>query len=624
MGHSIVSVPPPESAAWFRLVLDSLSEFVLVKGARSKLLWANRAFRDYYGLSNAQLRELIDSEHSDPDDTLQYVRDDHQVFTTGEMVEVAEPVTRHDGEVGYFRTIKTPLRVDERIVGTVGTSRPERDAASQEASEANREARKDSSAMLRELVRSLPACAVVLDAKSRVVASTTRFDRTFGVETHAGAFFDDVLSGRVPLAPELEEAISRGASSDDLERSLSDGRSFLVAVRPWFLPNASTAGALVMFNDVTQERRAEAALIASNDNLRNANDNIESSRGELEGILASLAVGTIVVDASGRVTRSNDEAHALLGTTELGGDLDTWLEHSGLLDEDETPLLGPASPPAVALSGGIVRDRWIRLRRPDAASDRWLSVSAAPILDSSRAAAVMTLSDVTQRQRNQRELEEFAYVASHDLQEPLRMVRSFMTLLDEEYADKLDETGRQYVNFAKDGAERMSGLVRELLEFSRAGGATLELGDVELGPLMATVVTEFTPRAEASGGHIAVDPLPKVSADPSQLRQVFANLISNGLKFKHPERPPQVHVAAHDLGTAWRIEVQDNGIGLDARYADRVFRMFQRLHPRSEYDGTGIGLAICKRIVERHQGSIGVQSEPGRGSTFWFTLPRGS
>jgi PAS domain S-box-containing protein len=223
--------------------------------------------------------------------------------------------------------------------------------------------------------------------------------------------------------------------------------------------------------------------------------------------------------------------------------------------------------------------------------------------------------------RSNEELQQFAYVASHDLQEPLRMISSYTQLLGRRYDDKLDDDAREFMGFIVDGAARMKQLIEDLLAYSRVGTRGHELAPTDCNGALQTALSNLRASVESSGAAVTHDSLPVAMADDSQLPQLFQNLIGNAIKFRGAAAP-RIHVSARDLGSAWRIDVSDNGIGLEAQYAERIFLMFQRLHSRAEYPGTGIGLAICKKIVERHGGRIGVESEPGRGSTFHFTLPK--
>jgi len=222
--------------------------------------------------------------------------------------------------------------------------------------------------------------------------------------------------------------------------------------------------------------------------------------------------------------------------------------------------------------------------------------------------------------RSNKELEQFAYVASHDLQEPLRMVASYVTLLEKRYKDKLDQDAREFIGYAVEGAKRMRLLINDLLVYSRVTTRqkTFVLTDSET--VLADAVTDLKVTIEGNGAVITHDTMPTVTVDPTQLRQVFQNLISNSLKYCR-DTPPRVHFSAEQKGNEWLFSVTDNGIGIEPQYAERVFMIFQRLHSSSAYPGTGIGLALCKRIVECHGGRIWVKSQAGTGTTIYFTLP---
>jgi len=223
--------------------------------------------------------------------------------------------------------------------------------------------------------------------------------------------------------------------------------------------------------------------------------------------------------------------------------------------------------------------------------------------------------------RSNAELEQFAYVASHDLQEPLRMVASYTQLLARRYRGKIDSEADEFIGFAVDGATRMQTLIRDLLSYSRimTQGHSLLPADAKLACDIAC--RNLQKSIEESGAKVTVGLLPTVHADATQLTQLFQNLIGNALKYCD-ERAPLIRVDATAADEAWQFSVQDNGIGIESQYFERIFQMFQRLHTREKYSGTGIGLAICRRIVERHGGRIWVESQPGMGSTFHFAIPR--
>ncbi len=222
--------------------------------------------------------------------------------------------------------------------------------------------------------------------------------------------------------------------------------------------------------------------------------------------------------------------------------------------------------------------------------------------------------------RSNAELEQFAYVASHDLQEPLRMVGSYTGLLKRRYQGKLDSEADEFIAYAIDGVTRMQALINDLLTYSRAGRGDRPLEDVDAGQALARAVDNLQTAIADKTALVSRGTMPRVIANTVQLTQLFQNLIGNALKFCK-DRRPEIRVAAEPHGREWVFSVQDNGVGIDAKYRDRIFLIFQRLHKREEYPGTGIGLAICKKIVEQQGGRIWVESEPGQGSTFKFTLP---
>jgi light-regulated signal transduction histidine kinase (bacteriophytochrome) len=235
-------------------------------------------------------------------------------------------------------------------------------------------------------------------------------------------------------------------------------------------------------------------------------------------------------------------------------------------------------------------------------------------------AEAQLLQKVEELNRSNVELGQFAYIASHDLQEPLRMVASYTQLLSRRYKGKLDSDADEFIAFAVDGATRMQRLIQDLLAYSRVGTKGKELRDTSSEETLGQAIINLRGAIQDSGALVTHDPLPPVMADERQLIQLFQNLVGNAVKYQNPG-VPKIHIsAAKNGGKQWIFSVQDNGLGIDSQYFDRIFGMFQRLHKREEFAGTGIGLAICKKIVERHGGNISVESQPGEGSTFRFDL----
>jgi PAS domain S-box-containing protein len=266
---------------------------------------------------------------------------------------------------------------------------------------------------------------------------------------------------------------------------------------------------------------------------------------------------------------------------------------------------------------------------------RTILFSIGPITLNNEACLLATMVDITERKqaeerieryatelkRSNQCLEQFAYAVSHDLQEPLRVSTSYLHLLEDRCGAQLDTRAKKYVDNAADSAERMQEMIQALLRLSRVGTQGEEFAPTDCKRVLRQVLDALVVTIEENDAEVMHDSLPTVMADEGQLAQVFQNLITNAIKFRREGVPPQVHVSAEREGDEWVFSVADNGIGIAPEQVDRIFQVFQRLHTKDEYEGTGIGLALCRRIVERHGGRIWVESEPGEGSTFTFTLP---
>jgi PAS domain S-box-containing protein len=264
-----------------------------------------------------------------------------------------------------------------------------------------------------------------------------------------------------------------------------------------------------------------------------------------------------------------------------------------------------------------------------------VEVALNPIKTATGHQTLVTIVDITARkqaenakeeftrelQRSNAELEQFAYIASHDLQEPLRMVASYTELLGERYKGKLDDKADKYIGYAVDGAQRMQVLIRALLDYARVNSQAKPFQPTDSETVLGTVLASMRKAVESSNAVIVHLELPTIMADEVQLGQVFQNLIGNALKF-HGDKMPRIDISAESVGDMWQFSFADNGIGIEKESSGRIFQMFQRLHTREEYEGTGIGLTVAKRIVERHGGTIWFDSVPGEGTTFHFTMPK--
>ena len=367
--------------------------------------------------------------------------------------------------------------------------------------------------------------------------------------------------------------------------------------------------------------------------------------GHCTNILETLRIQDSLARLAAIVESSDD---AIL-STDLNGIIQTWNEGADrlfgyraeeIIGQPVTRLLPPGRGHEETLildrvGGGERVDHLETLRVTKDGELLDVSVTVSPVKgrDGRITGASKILRDITQRKRaeealrqtaedlvrSNKDLEQFAYVASHDLREPLRMVTGFMSLLKDHCQGKLDAKADQYIGFATEGASRMQSLIDDLLIYSRAGRSEVS-EPTDLESVLDSVLQTLAARIEESAATITRDPLPAIAANRLELTQVFQNLIANALTFKG-ERKPEIHIGARRQANAWLLSVRDNGIGIDPQFAERIFMIFQRLHTREQYPGTGIGLAICKKIVERHGGRIWVESQPEKGSTFCFTIP---
>ena len=365
--------------------------------------------------------------------------------------------------------------------------------------------------------------------------------------------------------------------------------------------------------DITARKREEENLRRMATVVRDSNDAITIS------------------DFNGRITAWNRGAEQMYGYSETEAlQMSLWL----LTPPDKVPekkafinrlIAGEAissfETQRVTKDGRIL-DVWLTLTKltDDAGKPIGIASTERDITARKRAEEQLrlTLADL---ERSNKELEQFAYVASHDLQEPLRMISSYTQLLAQRYGSQLDEKARRYVNYTVDGVIRMQALINDLLAYSRAGTRGRPLAATDTHAVLGEAIRNLAAMIAESRAIITNDDLPTVRADATQLVLVFQNLLANAIKFRRDE-PPRVHVSAQDRGPEWVFAVKDGGIGIEPQHAERVFVIFQRLHTRTEYPGTGIGLAVCKRIVERHGGKIWFESKPGHGTTFFFTLPK--
>ena len=456
--------------------------------------------------------------------------------------------------------------------------------------------------------------------KADTVIWSEEIHRVFGRDPESGA--PSVSQSAQLFSPEswarlesaLGEAVQNGTPYElDLQVIRADG------TRGWIIARGEA------------ERAAGGQISGLRGTVQDITERkqIEEARSQLAAIVEWSNDAIIGKTPEGIITSWNRSAHRLYGYSPeeaVGQSISIIIppERSG----EQQEILR-----TIRNDGLLEHVETVRLRKNGTRVDVSLTISPIRNAEGKIIGASSIAHDITERKqaeaalakrteelaRSNAELERFAYVASHDLQEPLRMVASFTQLLAKRYRGQLDGDADEFIGFAVDGARRMQILINDLLAYSRVGTRGREFAPTNCEAALEAALMNLGKAIEETGALVTHDPLPTIPGDEIQLGQVFQNLIANALKF-HGSAPPRAHVAAQNKDGEWRFSVRDNGIGIDPQYAERIFHVFQRLHTAAEYPGTGIGLAIAKKIVERHGGRIWVESEPGQGATFYFTL----
>jgi PAS domain S-box-containing protein len=447
---------------------------------------------------------------------------------------------------------------------------------------------------------------------------------------------------------EILERIRRGESVKHFEtvRVRKDGTRIDISatISPIKDGRGAIVGASKIARDITERKRANSLLAEQSDELSRQAEELQRSQHALEGqklmlqsVLDSISEGVVAADQTGKFILWNPAATRMIGLGAADVPPAQWTNHYGTYLTDMVTPLPPEQNPLLRAICGEACTAELYVRNAQLESGVWIESSASPLRgkDGVVMGGVVALRDVTQKKADQRkqeqytdelrrsnaELEQFAYIASHDLQEPLRMVASYAELLGERYRGKLDQQADLYLNYAVEGAKRMQSLIHDLLAYARVTSQAKPFEPTDSSLVVADVMKRLRGAIERSQAEIVCGNLPVVNADEVQLGQVFQNLIANAIKF-HGDGPPHIEIRAHAKGKMWNFAVADDGIGIAKEGSDRIFQMFQRLHSRGKYEGSGIGLAISKRIIERHQGNIWFDSIPGKGTTFHFTIPK--
>ncbi|MGX2031786.1 MULTISPECIES: PAS domain S-box protein [Methylocaldum] len=485
----------------------------------------------------------------------------------------------------------------------------------------------------RMITESAPYALVLVDHDGRIVLVNAYLEQLFGYSRDEllGCSIDVFIPERFRIG---HEAYRQSFNKDPERKPMGMGRDLYGLCK-----NGEEIPVEIALNPIHVDKKNYVlAAIADITQRKQAEEIVRQSEARLNLALSAARAGTWDWDILQDKVMWSDGSYHLLGLKpgECEASAKNWLER-----------VHPDDRAVVKEAVDSVIKRFMTQRKQDAfnleyrvlhtdGSIRWVN-DRGQVLYGRYGRPVRMIGimlDVTERKtaeeqlaaqaqelaRSNAELQEFAYVASHDLQEPLRAVAGCVEIIRRRYQGKLDVRADEVISHAVDGAARMQNLINDLLAYSRIGSRDQPFEPTDCQAILNTVLANLEVPISESGAKITHDHLPTISADSGQLIQLFQNLISNAVKFRG-DRTPQIHIGVKKQNNEWVFAVADNGIGIESPYFERIFRIFQRLHARNDYPGTGIGLAICKRVVERHGGRIWVESEPGRGTTFFFTFP---
>ena len=609
-----------ESEELFRTVFETAKDCIFIKDRSLRYIRINKAMEELFGVSSEDLLNKTDIEIFGLEAGKHVMEIDQRVIQ-GEPIE-EETTKPINGIPHTFHTIKVPLKDTQgNIYGLCGFARDTSDRKIFE------QKLKESEEKYRNLVNDMRDVIGKMEANGEIIyASPQTFELTgFRPEEVIGKnWFKSYVHPEdfTQIAKAIKNTDSRGGFETFNFRWLHrNGHYIHVSGRGKIIKEEGKIRYIASFRDITEQMITEQKLKASEVKYRHL---FETS---------PYFIG--LVNSEGILIDSNDAINDILSIHTIEDVLGKSFKEIFLLNEKSTHLIPIFEKFVKSVFEGVAQEGFdFRLVR-SIGGYLWIHIEATLIEIEKQKLIQFIMQDITERKRseqllqesiedlarNNTELEQFTYVASHDLKEPLRMILSFAQLLEKRYKDKLDEDANDFIGFITEGVVRMQDLINSLLVYSKIGKDYKEFEKVDLNDVLKDVIDNLKQLINETNAEVIYDSLPNLFVDKYQLLQIFQNLISNAIKF-HGKEPPKVHVSARLDSQYWVFSIRDNGIGIKSNDFERVFVIFQRLHAKDEYDGTGIGLAICKKIVEQYGGKIWVESEVGKGSTFHFSIPK--
>ena len=611
-----------ESERRYRTLAESLPHLVWTCRADGPCDYLSPLWVAYTGISEADQLGYRWLEQLHPDDRERVMAEWSEVAPRGNVFDIEFRIRRKDGEHRWFKTRAIPFRDSEgRVVKWFGSNTDIDDYKQAE------QALKDARDRLEEAQRVARAGSWKWNTAKDEITGSAEFYRLFDVAPEGLARFSQFTDRLHPddrerVQRDVAEALKQDRPYDtDYRVQLTNGGWRDINARGQLLADAEgkTASLVGTCLDITERKQAERALRASEAQYRTVVDNIPQKvfvKGrDFRWVSVNLLFAHDLGKKPEEIVGKNDYDLFPKDLADKYRADDKRIMETGATDEYDEEYVEKGELRIVHTIKTPVRD--------EAGTITGVLGVFWDVTERRRAEEALRTSNEALLRSNQ-ELEQFAYVASHDLQEPLRMVSSYTQLLAQRYNDKLDQDAMDFIGYAVDGANRMQRLIEDLLKYSRVATRGQPPTLLDTHDALGEAVRNLQAAIQETGALVTNDDLPRVLGDQIQIVQIFQNLVANGIKFHKPGEPPRVHVSAErnvEQPSFWTFKVADNGIGIEPRHFARLFVIFQRLNGKQEYPGTGIGLALCKRIVERHGGKIWIESKAGKGTTLFFTLP---